>query len=260
MSENFDDIQNGLINADCLLTDNELCNKDGKTFNKDDISSYCNKGMNMLTEDICYDWYVNSVYPNAPKQGYYDSNAAIVAFNKACEQYPWHKQCTCKSAIKKLNASSFSLTSDPSKIYNVSCLFPACSRNNLSYDSFSRAYVPSHIVHDNSISCPDTICTNIIENSTINMNDSVFEIKNICGLDNKLNTENEPDIEDDNITTTIKSNLTTIFQNNKTLIIAGCVIIVFLLLIIIIAKSKSGNKNDEIVKMLMMKKMMNKRK
>lgn len=67
MSENFDDIQNGLLNANCLLTDNELCNKDGKTFNKDDISSYCNKGMNMLTEDICYDWYANSVYPTSPK-------------------------------------------------------------------------------------------------------------------------------------------------------------------------------------------------
>ena len=258
MSENFDDIQNGLLNANCLLTDNELCNKDGKTFNKDDISSYCNKGMNMLTEDICYDWYANSVYPNSPKEGYYDSSAASLAFENACSQYPWHSQCKCRTAINKFYADSFTLTSDPSKVYNVSCLFPACSRSNLSYKSMGRPYVPHDIVHDNTIVCPSTICTNNITNSTINMKDSVFKLENICGIENDINTPNEKDIENPE---TKDDNETSFFQKNKTLIIVCCVVFVFLLLIIIIVKSKSGNNDDDkYVKMMLLKKMMKKRK
>lgn len=255
MSENFDDIQNGLINANCLLTDNELCNKYGKIFNKDDIISYCNKGMNMLTEDICYDWYVNSVYPNSPKEGYYDSSEATIAFENACKQYPWHPQCQCKTAINKFYADSFTLTSDPSKVYNVSCLFPACSRNNLSYKSMERPYVPYNIVHDNTIVCPSTICTNNITNSTINMKDSVFKLENICGLENDINTKNDKDIEDPE---TDDDNLS-FFQNNKTLIIVCCAVFIIILLMIIIVKS-TRNKNDEYMKMIMLKKIMNKRK
>ena len=258
MSENFDDIQNGLLNANCLLTDKELCNKDGKIFNKDDISSYCNKGMNMLTEDICYDWYANSVYPNSPKEeGYYDSSAASLAFENACSQYPWHPQCKCRTAINKFYADSFTLTSDPSKVYNVSCLFPVCSRSNLSYKSTERPYVPYNIVHDDTIVCPSTICTNNITNSTINMKDSVFKLENICGIENDINTENDRDIENPET----KDDETSFFQKNKTLIIVCCVVFVFLLLIIIIVKSKSGNNDDDkYVKMMLLKKMMNKRK
>lgn len=258
MSENFDDIQNGLLNANCLLTDNKLCNEDGKTFNKDDISSYCNKGMNMLTEDICYDWYANSVYPTSPKERYYDSSAASLAFENACSQYPWHPQCKCRTAINKFYADSFTLTSDPSKVYNVSCLFPACSRSNLSYKSMGRPYVPHDIVHDNTIVCPSTICTNNITNSTINMKDSVFKLENICGIENDINTENDRDIENPE---TKDDNVTSFFQKNKTLIIVCCVVFVFLLLIIVIVKSKSGNNDDDkYVKMMLLKKMMNKRK
>ena len=192
------------------------------------------------------------------KEGYYDSSAASLAFENACSQYPWHPQCKCRTAINKFYADSFTLTSDPSKVYNVSCLFPACSRSNLSYKSMGRPYVPHDIVHDNTIVCPSTICTNNITNSTINMKDSVFKLENICGIENDINTENDRDIENPE---TKDDDVTSFFQKNKIPIIVCCVVFVFLLLIIVIVKSKNGNNdNDKYVKMMLLKKMMNKRK
>lgn len=243
MSNNF---QNSVTNASCLLDTNELCYPDGPII---DIASYCDKGMNMLTEDICYDWYANSVYRHK-STGYYDSSAAAKVFDKACDKYPWHDQCACKTVIDKFASNSFSLTADPSKVYNVSCLYPACSKNDLSYTTM-KAYVPSDIINDDTISCPTTICTNIIKDSTINMNNSVFKLENICGLQDTINTSSDADIDINVVTTTF-------FQNNKVLIITGCIVIILLLLIIIITRSSSDN--DNMMKIIMMKKMMNKRK
>ena len=245
MSNNF---QNSVTNASCLLDTNNFCYPDGPII---DIASYCNKGMNMLTEDICYDWYAHSVYDSNSSTGYYDSSAATLAFNKACDKYPWHDQCACKTVIDKFSSNSFSLTADPSKVYNVSCLYPACSKNNARSFTTMKPYIPYDIVHDDTISCPTTICTNIVKDSTINMNNSVFKLENICGLQDTVNTSNDADIDTNVVTTTF-------FQNNKVLIITGCIIFILLLLIIIITRSSSDN--DNMMKIIMMKKMMNKRK
>jgi len=163
MIEQFDlSWYNAIANVSCLSTTNQLCNSNSDEIAPWAIADYCSNSMNMLTEDVCYDWYVNSIYPDKPKSDYYNSTSASTVFKYVCNKYPWHDQCKCNEVLKKFNADSFSMESDPSKVYNASCLFDACSTQkiNLAYDpSNPRAYIPYDIVHDKTISCPDKLCT-----------------------------------------------------------------------------------------------------
>lgn len=252
---------NGIVNTSCLSTTKQLCYSNDNGLQPWAISQYCNNSMNMLTEDICYDWYVNSVYPDTPNSDYiddyYNSSRAIVAFNKACNDYPWHDKCKCKTILKEFNANSFTMDSDPSQVYNVSCLFPSCSVQSKSYDPASpTAYIPYDIVHDKSIVCPSTICTNIIKDSTIVANDTTFNLKNICNAEDTINTSNKRDIEDD-ATNTNTSNIITFIQSNKIILIAIATLIV-LILIIVLATSRS-NKNNDLMRMIVLNKMLNKK-
>lgn len=251
---------NGIANASCLSTTKQLCYSDSDGLQPWAIAEYCNSGMNMLTEDICYDWYVNSVYPDTPKSDYYNSSRAIVAFDNACNEYPWHDKCKCKTILKEFNANSFTMNSDPSQVYNVSCLFPSCSVQRKSYNPAEpTAYVPYDIVHDKSIVCPSTICTNIIKDSTIVANDTTFNLKNVCNAEDAINSSDKLDIKAENTDNTNSSNSTIIkfIQSNKIILIAFVVLII-VILIIIFAKS-GDNKNNDLMKMIILNKMLNKK-
>lgn len=267
MIEYFDNAwYNGIANASCLSTTKQLCYSDSDGLQPWAIAQYCNSGMNMLTEDICYDWYVNSVYPDTPVSDYsdysdyYNSSRAIVAFNKACTEYPWHDKCKCKTILKEFNANSFTMNSDPSQVYNVSCLFPSCSVQSKSYDPAAPTpYIPYDIVHDKSIVCPSTICTNIIKDSTIVANDTTFNLKNICNAEDTINSSDKLDIKAENTddTNNSNSNIIKFIQSNKIILIAIAVLII-VILIIIIAKS-GNNKNNDLMKMIVLNKMLNKK-
>lgn len=259
MIEYFDNAwYNSIANASCLSTTKQLCYNDSDGLQPWAIAEYCNNSMNMLTEDICYDWYVNSVYPDTPKSNYYNSSRAIVAFNNACNEYPWHDKCKCKTILKEFNANSFTMNSDPSQVYNVSCLFPSCSVQSKSYDPATpTAYVPYDIVHDKSIVCPSTICTNIIKDSTIVANDTTFNLQNICNAEDTINSSDKLDIEAENTDDTNSNNISKFIQSNKIILIVFVVLII-VILIIILAKS-GNNKNNDLMKMIILNKMLNKK-
>lgn len=251
---------NGIANASCLSTTKQLCYSNSDGLQPLAIAEYCNSSMNMLTEDICYDWYVNSIYPDTPVSDYYNSSRAIVAFNKACTEYPWHDKCKCKTILKEFNANSFTMNSDPSQVYNVSCLFPSCSVQRKSYNPAEpTAFIPYDIVHDKSIVCPSTICTNIIKDSTIVANDTTFNLKNICNAEDTINSSDKLDIKAENTDDTNNSNSTIIkfIQSNKIILIAIAMLII-VILIIIFAKS-GNNKNNDLMKMIILNKMLNKK-
>lgn len=251
---------NGITNVSCLSTTKQLCYSNSNGLQPWAIAEYCNSSMNMLTEDICYDWYVNSVYPDTPVNDYYNSSRAIVAFDNACNEYPWHDKCKCKTILKEFNANSFTMNSDPSQVYNVSCLFPSCSVQRKSYNPAEpTAFIPYDIVHDKSIVCPSTICTNIIKDSTIVANDTTFNLKNVCNAEDAINSSDKLDIKAENTDNTNSSNSTIIkfIQSNKIILIAFVVLII-VILIIIFAKS-GDNKNNDLMKMILLKKMLNKK-
>lgn len=251
---------NGITNVSCLSTTKQLCYSNSNGLQPWAIAQYCNSSMNMLTEDICYDWYVNSVYPDTPVNDYYNSSRAIVAFDNACNEYPWHDKCKCKTILKEFNANSFTMNSDPSQVYNVSCLFPSCSVQRKSYNPAEpTAFIPYDIVHDKSIICPSTICTNIIKDSTIVANDTTFNLKNVCNAEDAINSSDKLDIKAENTDNTNSSNSTIIkfIQSNKIILIAFVVLII-VILIIIFAKS-GDNKNNDLMKMILLKKMLNKK-
>lgn len=251
---------NGIANVSCLSTTKQLCYSNSNGLQPWAIAEYCNSSMNMLTEDICYDWYVNSVYPDTPVNDYYNSSRAIVAFDNACNEYPWHDKCKCKTILKEFNANSFTMNSDPSQVYNVSCLFPSCSVQRKSYNPAEpTAFIPYDIVHDKSIVCPSTICTNIIKDSTIVANDTTFNLKNVCNAEDAINSSDKLDIKAENTDNTNSSNSTIIkfIQSNKIILIAFVVLII-VILIIIFAKS-GDNKNNDLMKMILLKKMLNKK-
>lgn len=251
---------NGVVNTSCLSTTKQLCYSNSNDLQPWAIAQYCNSSMNMLTEDICYDWYVNSVYPDTPVNDYYNSSRAIVAFDYACNEYPWHDKCKCKTILKEFNANSFTMNSDPSQVYNVSCLFPSCSVQRKSYNPAEpTAFIPYDIVHDKSIVCPSTICTNIIKDSTIVANDTTFNLKNVCNAEDAINSSDKLDIKAENTDNTNSSNSTIIkfIQSNKIILIAFVVLII-VILIIIFAKS-GDNKNNDLMKMILLKKMLNKK-
>lgn len=251
---------NGITNVSCLSTTKQLCYSNSNGLQPWAIAQYCNSSMNMLTEDICYDWYVNSVYPDTPVNDYYNSSRAIVAFDNACNEYPWHDKCKCKTILKEFNANSFTMNSDPSQVYNVSCLFPSCSVQRKSYNPAEpTAFIPYDIVHDKSIVCPSTICTNIIKDSTIVANDTTFNLKNVCNAEDAINSSDKLDIKAENTDNTNSSNSTIIkfIQSNKIILIAFVVLII-VILIIIFAKS-GDNKNNDLMKMILLKKMLNKK-
>lgn len=251
---------NGIANVSCLSTTKQLCYSNSNGLQPWAIAEYCNSSMNMLTEDICYDWYVNSVYPDTPVNDYYNSSRAIVAFDNACNEYPWHDKCKCKTILKEFNANSFTMNSNPSQVYNVSCLFPSCSVQRKSYNPAEpTAFIPYDIVHDKSIVCPSTICTNIIKDSTIVANDTTFNLKNVCNAEDAINSSDKLDIKAENTDNTNSSNSTIIkfIQSNKIILIAFVVLII-VILIIIFAKS-GDNKNNDLMKMILLKKMLNKK-
>ena len=98
-----------------------------------DVKTFCEAGDNMLTEDVCYNWYVYSVYPNASTSynsndiinlmkntynTYYNKDDAINLMKHACNKYKHNKKCTCINVIKDNAAKSFTFASDPSKGYS----------------------------------------------------------------------------------------------------------------------------------------------
>ena len=138
------------------------------------------------------------------------------------------------------------MNSDPSQVYNVSCLFPSCSVQSKSYDPAAPTpYIPYDIVHDKSIVCPSTICTNIIKDSTIVANDTTFNLKNICNAEDTINSSDKLDIKSENTddTNNSNSNIIKFIQSNKIILIAIAVLII-VILIIIIAKSGNNKNND----------------
>lgn len=264
MIENFDsNWYKGIASASCLSTTKQMCYSDNDiTLQPWAIIEYCNSSMNMLTEDICYDWYVNSIYPETPKSGYdgyYNSTSAILAFDNACNEYPWHDKCKCKTVLKEFNADSFTTDSDPSQVYNASCLFPSCTVGRKSSDPAAPTpYIPYDIVHDKTISCPETICTNIIKDSTIIANDTTFNLNNVCGAENKINSSDKLDLTGGGSSGGSSSSSITSLVSNNTVVIGIVVVVLFVLIILLIVLTKSRS-NNELKKMILLNTMLNKK-
>ena len=239
---------------------------------------YCSQGDNLLTEDVCYNWYVNSVYPDTKE---YDSDYSISLSNTSnvkaimykngeqvsslmknkCIEYPWNQKCNCMSDIKDNLQRTFEFknTQNLAQTYHVSCLYPNCSNNNKSYDfANSSAYLPYEIANGD-YSCPENLCSILINKSTISLdNGSELNLKNICHT--TKTTEG----------TSTNSSIFTVFTDkidefavklnvSSTIIyiVIGLIIFIVLLLIIIAIKSinKSNDKQNFLQKAMMIKKL-----
>ena len=249
-----------LKDNECLYSD-EPCNFSDSTSNSIQLSDMCTIGDNILTEDACYNWYVYSVYPksNDVTSDQYNKNLAISTMKTACQKYPHNEKCTCVNVIKDNASKSFTFASDPSKAYNVSCIYDACSRFNMSYDPENpRPYLPDEIANNDDISCPENLCSISMNNTTVNMTDgSTLNLKNECGRNNPETDDSSSDksVASSKTEETLTDKINKLMKNKKILITVVVIIVVmFLLLLIIILLKKrkpvrrrkphSNSKND----------------
>lgn len=232
---------------------------------------YCSQGDNLLTEDICYNWYVNSVYPDTKE--YDASNVKAIMYTNGeqvsslmknkCVEYPWNQKCNCMSDIKDNLQRTFDFknTQNLAQTYHVSCLYPNCSNNNKSYDfANSSAYLPYEIANGD-YSCPENLCSILINKSTISLdNGSELNLKNICHT--TKTTEG----------TSTSSSIFTVFtgkidefavklnvSSTVIYIVIGLIIfIVIILIIVIIISIKKKNDQQNFARNKKLKKMKNK--
>lgn len=245
-----------LKDNECLYSD-EPCNFSNSNSNSIQISDMCTIGDNILTEDACYNWYVYSVYPksNDVTSNQYNKNLAISTMKTACQKYPHNEKCTCVNVIKDNASKSFTFASDPSKAYNVSCIYDACSRFNMSYDPENpRPYLPDEIANNDDISCPENLCSISMNNTTVNMTDgSTLNLKNECGRNNPETFEETDDSSSDKSVTsseteeTLIDKINKLMKNKKILIAVVIVGVMFLLLLLIklLKKRKPVKKNKK---------------
>lgn len=245
-----------LKDNECLYSD-EPCNFSNS--NSIQISDMCTIGDNILTEDACYNWYVYSVYPKSHDvtSNQYNKNLAISTMKTACQKYPHNEKCTCVNVIKDNASKSFTFASDPSKAYNVSCIYDACSRFNMSYDPENpRPYLPDEIANNDDISCPENLCSISMNNTTVNMTDgSTLNLKNECGRNNPETFEETDDETDDSssdksVTSskteeTLIDKINKLMKNKKILIAVVIVGVMFLLLLIVLLKKRKPVKKNK---------------
>ena len=216
-----------------------------------DIQTFCEAGDNMLTEDVCYNWYVYSVYPNASTdQTYYNRNAALDTMKNACNKYKHNQKCTCINVIKDNAAKSFTFASDPSKGYSVSCIYEACSKADMSYDPANpKPYLPDEIANGD-ISCPKNLCSIAMNDTTVNITGGgTLNLANECGFDNVSNDSNNIDKEEkvEEVTETVEKvesseSLLNNIQKILIIIVIVSVCLIVILLIVLISVKSSVNK------------------
>lgn len=243
-----------LNNSSCMY-ENTPCYENNETSNQftlSDIKTYCGSGDNMLTEPVCYNWFVNSVYPSTSTKtlsSVYDRESADTLMKEICNKYPYNKKCSCMYVIKDNATKSFTLANDPTKGYNVSCIYTACSKDNKSYDpAYPTPYIPYSII-GTDFSCPENLCANVLNDVTISMDGgSELNLKNECNNNNSnaydLDVVNEEENNDQNNN-----------ENDKKMIIIYISISVFILILIILVVSKLSRKSkqSDLSKLLLMK-------
>lgn len=243
---------NKLNSSECMYKETP-CYKENETSNQftlADIKTYCGSGDNMLTEPVCYNWFVNSVYPGTHElASVYDRESADTLMKESCNKYPYSKKCSCMYVIKDNASKSFQFKNDPTKGYNVSCLYSACSKDNKSYNpAYPTPYIPYSIIGGN-FSCPENLCANVLNDVVITMDGgSELNLKNECN-------NNNSSVYDSDVVNENKVSIDEADVDDKKMVIIYISIAVFLLLIIIliISKLKRKSKERELSKLLMLK-------
>ena len=245
MYSDYNYIQRQLQENSCLELDTKCTNN-----TKLNLKEYCSYNDNLLTEDICYHWYVNNIYDyNNNSDDIYtqnDKDQAITALNTACDNYPYHPKCNCVSEINRNNYDkmySSGSTYNHAKAYPYYCIFNSCQKHQANPDpKHPSPFIPK-FVYDDDTECPKNVCANILNENLITLaNGSVLNIQNICNNQNDKDDKDEKDEKDnkDNKDDSSSASIFDVFAGklgievNTLYVIIGVFSMIMLVLIIMI--------------------------
>lgn len=247
--------------SDCLLNDNR-CEFDYFEFpylylTDWEMYQYCSNGSNLLTEDICHNWFTYSMYRESDNRNInctqkYSNNGNILykcsksnlndLLTDVCAKYPYHQKCACVTGIKGINNKHFSFDIDPSKTYPTHCLYPPCSKANMNQSkqsSLGKPFLPESVLN-NPNTCPSTICTIDMKGAKINIEgEGQIDISNYCS-----NFGEEDDDEEEYLFMIGEFKVTALY------LVIGIIIflLIILFIIIIILSVKKGNNKRLVIR------------
>lgn len=235
--------------SDCLLSDyacdtKSFLNNSNLYLTDHDMYQYCSSGSNLLTEDICHNWFTHSMYEGGGTENCTSPNTTLykckrevldTLLSNVCAKYPYHKKCACVTGINE-TPGEFSFDINPSETWPTHCLYPACSKADIDQrkqSSLGQPFLPKSVI-DNTEVCPSTICTVNMKDAKINVNGGQIDISNYCSNFG----EKEDDDEEEYLFMIGEFKVTALY------LVIGIIIflLIILFIIIIILSVNKGNK------------------